>query len=158
MTYLTRWNSRSPRRVLAEFDRLFDDMLTMREQVADSPPAWNMAIDVAETEAAYVVEASVPGINPDDIEITLADNTLTITGETNVTNEHEEEKFYLRERRVGRFSRSITLPLQINADAIEANCENGVLTLTVPKAEAVKPQRIIIKSNQKVIEGENQPA
>ena len=158
MTYLTRWNARSPRRVLAEFDRLFDEMLSMREQVADMPAAWNMAVDVAETEDAYLVEASVPGIDPDNIEITFAENTLSINGETSVETEHDEEKFFLRERRVGKFARSITLPTQINADAIEAACENGVLTLTIPKAEAVKPQRIMIKNKQNVIEGEHQPA
>ncbi len=154
MTYITRWNPRSPRRILQEFDRLFDDMLTLREQAGEVSSSWDMAVDVAEQDDMYLVKASVPGINPDDIEVTVTDSVLTIKGETVAEQEVNEGAYHLRERRHGQFSRSITLPAQVNTDAIEATCQNGVLTLHIPKSEAVKPKRIVVKTDEKVIEAQ----
>jgi HSP20 family protein len=108
--------------------------------------AWNLALDVAEDADAYTVKASVPGINPDDIEITLTDNVLTIKGETKTERENKETNWHVRERRYGSFMRSVTLPATVDADKVEATNEHGVLTLRLPKAETVKPKRISIKN------------
>jgi len=112
-----------------------------------------LALDVSENDENYTVHASVPGINPDDLDISFTENTLTIKGETKDERVEEKEKWHLRERRSGSFMRSISLPTMVNAEAIDAQFDNGVLTLTLPKAEEVKPRRIAIKANgQKVVE------
>jgi HSP20 family protein len=105
----------------------------------------SLALDVAEKDDAYVVKASLPGVNSEDVDITLADNVLTIRGETKADNEIKQENYHLRERRFGAFMRSVTLPNAVDADKIEAVNENGVLTLTLPKAESVKPRKIEVK-------------
>jgi HSP20 family protein len=105
----------------------------------------SLALDVAEKDDAYVVKASLPGVNPEDVDITLTDNVLTIRGETKDDKDIKQENYHLRERRFGTFVRSVTLPNAVDADKIEALNENGVLTLTLPKAESVKPRKIEVK-------------
>ena len=137
---IVRWNPRYYRNSLMnEFDRIFEGTTNWEA------PA-SLALDVIENDEAYVVEASVPGINPDDVEITLDDDVLTIKGEVKEEKDVEEETYRLRERRYGNYGRSIRFPVAVNADDVEATYENGVLTLNVPKAEAVKPKRIAIKA------------
>lgn len=153
MTTLTRWE---PMRELADMRRNMDRMM---ERFFDEPflapagnwsrgsgSAWSLPLDVAEQEDAYVVKASVPGINPEEIEITLQDNVLTIKGETKTEKEDKQESYHVRELRYGSFMRSVTLPMSVDADKVEATNENGVLTLRIPKAEAVKPKRIAVKN------------
>ena len=110
---------------------------------------WNRsgswALDVAETEEK--VKASVPGINPDDLDITLTDNVLTIKGEIAESEELVDGQWLLQERRSGSFQRSITLSTPVDANAIEATYVDGVLNLNVPKVEEVKPKRIEVKVN-----------
>ncbi len=139
MTTLVRWNS--TRNLFNEFDRLFNAPAINGE----TPRTWGMPLDVVEHEDEYVVKASVPGIKPEDLDVSLEDNVLTIKGETANDNEVTEERYHIRERRYGSFSRSLRFPVDINAEAIAATYENGVLTLTVPKAEEVKPRQIAIK-------------
>lgn len=146
MTTLTRWE---PFREMANLSRMMDRFFD--EPLGEMPVLWrrgdgyNLALDVAEQEDKYIVKASVPGIKPEDVEITLTDNVLTIKGETKDEQETKEENYHLRERRFGSFMRSIALPNSVDADKIEAVNEHGVLTLTLPKAEAVKPKRIEVK-------------
>lgn len=143
MSTLVRWNPiRETRNLMNEFDRLFD--VPVRWQ---SPTAWGLAIDVAENENGYVVKASVPGVAPEDVEITMEDNVLTLKGELKGDETIENDKYHVRERRFGSFSRSITFPMLVNADAVEAMYDKGVLSLNIPKAEVVKPRRINIKAN-----------
>ncbi len=119
-----------------------------------NPTMWGLAVDVVENKDDFIVKASVPGINPDDLDISYADDTLTIKGEIKSDNEVKENQYHLRERRYGSFTRSISLPTKIKGDAIEASYQNGVITLRLPKAEEVKPKRIAIKvGDQKMIEG-----
>ncbi len=141
MTTLIRWNPRQ-HRLINEFDRLFETPALWQ-----TPRNWGLALDVVEKDDLYTVKASVPGLEPDDIEITLEDNTLTIKGKFEREEEDENERYHLRERRSGSFSRTINFPVLVNAEAVEANYEQGVLTLAVPKAEEVKPKRIAIKAN-----------
>lgn len=117
------------------------------------PITWDLALDVAELENEFIVKASVPGINPDDLEITYNNNVLSIKGETKADKEIAEENYHLRERRMGSFCRSISLPSTVKADAISANYDAGVLTLHLPKAEEARPKRIQITGGSNVIEG-----
>ena len=150
---LTRWDPvREMMGLRRAMDRLFDDAMV-------SSPGWDnvsrmeLALDVSESDEAYTVRASIPGVNPDDIDITYNANTLTIKGEVKEEKEVQEARYHLRERRFGSFSRSINLPSTIDASGIQANYEKGVLFLNLPKAEEAKPKRIEIKT-QKMIEGE----
>jgi HSP20 family protein len=153
MTNLTRWE---PFREMAEMRRNMDQMM---ERFFDEPffanfatrtprenGAWSLPLDLAEDAESYVVKASAPGINPDDIEITLTDNVLTIKGESKEESENKESNWHVRERRYGRFMRSIALPTPIETEKVEATNEHGVLTLRLPKAQAVKPKKIAVKT------------
>lgn len=106
-----------------------------------SVPAWAPPVDISERNDAYVLTVELPGVNVADLEIAFQDGLLTIKGERAMTRDPEEQ-FHVRERRYGLFRRSITLPLHVKADAIEASAEDGVLRVVVPKVEEVKPQRI----------------
>lgn len=138
-----------------EMDRLFDSFFEASPSTWEGQSNWGLAVDVSENDDNFVVRASIPGVNPDDIEVTLSDNTLTIKGETQSDVTSENEKYHVRERRSGGFTRTLTLPMPLKTDAIEANHENGVLTLTLPKAEEVKPRRITInpQGGRKIIQG-----
>jgi HSP20 family protein len=149
---LTRWDPfQEMLNLRRTVDRLFDNVNPDREW---QPMQWGLAVDVAENKDDFVVKASIPGINPEDLDVSYADNTLTIKGEIKSDNEYKEDQYHLRERRFGSFARSISLPTKIKGDAIDASYQNGVLTLRLPKAEEVKPKRIAIKvADQKMIEG-----
>ena len=118
----------------------------------DEPMRWALPVDVVESDDAYIVKASLPGVDPDDINITYDNHILTLTTEVRAEEEKKEERYLLRERRYGSFTRSITLPNQVDASKIDANFDAGVLTLTLPKAEEMKPRRIQIQA-RKTIEG-----
>jgi HSP20 family protein len=151
-TTLSRWE---PFRELSDMRRMMDRMFDEPFFKAVDWPrgangTYNLALDVAEQADAYVVKASTPGVNPEDVEITLNDNTLTIKGETKADTAFKDEEYHVRERRYGSFMRTITLPVTVDADKVEATHENGVLTLRLPKAEAVKPKKIAVKSTVNV--------
>ena len=141
MTKVVRWTPMNPASLLNEVDRLFE------RPYARTASEWSIALDVAETEEAYLVKATVPGINPDEMEITLEDGVLSLKGEIQQDEEVEEAKYHVRERRYGSFSRSIRFPMAVNGDAVEATYTNGVLSLSIPKAEAAKPKRIVVNAN-----------
>ena len=137
---IVRWNPQINRmRHFNEFERFFD--------MPRWAPAANLGLplDVTENEDGFVVKASVPGINPEDVEITFEEDVLTIKGEVAEESATEEENYHIRERRTGSFARSIRFPVDVNAEEVKATYENGVLTLDVPKVEEVKPKRIEIK-------------
>ena len=138
---IVRWNPNVNRmRYFNEFERLLD------RQIGWQPANdFGFAVDVIENEDGFSVKASLPGINPDDVEITIEDNVLTIKGEVAEEKEKEEENYHIRERRSGSFGRSLRFPIDVNAEAVEATYTNGVLTLNVPKVEEVKPKRIEVK-------------
>lgn len=133
-------------------ERLLDSAMTGTSTL--QPATLGLALDIAESENEYVVKASLPGINLNDLEITYINNTLTIKGEVREEQELQEARYHLRERSYGSFARSITLPAGVDSDKIEANYEAGVLTLRLPKAEEIKPKKIAIKAGDapKVIE------
>ncbi len=154
MAYITRWNPYRDMAVMRRsMDRLFDRYFNEDEEWSESV-TWGVALDVVEKENAFVVQASLPGVHPDDIDVTFNNNVLTIKGELRSEEEKEETRYHLRERRYGLFSRSITLPRGIDGENIAAEYKDGVLTLSLPKREEVKPKRIEIRSTETpMIEG-----
>jgi HSP20 family protein len=149
---------RDPFRELSQMrsamDRMFDDAFSDWGGDWSQPLSGVLPLDVVEKDNEFLVSASIPGINPDDLEITYTGNTLTIKGESKGEEEKEEGHYHLRERRYGSFARSITLPASVKADRIDASYEAGVLKLRLPKAEEAKPKRIPIKTSvPKMIEG-----
>ena len=153
MANLTRWDPfREMMSMRGSMDRLLDRFF--EEPLSEwQTTDWGLPLDLSEDEDEFVVKASVPGINPDDLEITLSGDTLTIKGEIQKEEERQEERYHLRERRYGRFTRSISLPTSVESDKIEADYSKGVLTLHLPKTEEVKPKRIPVRSGGKVLEG-----
>ena len=153
MAKIIRWNPyREMYNLVNSMDRLVDsDSVAARR----GPQRWGLALDVAESEDEYLIKASLPGINPDDVDITLDKNVLTIKGEFENEAENEDEnneiRYHLRERRFGSFCRSLNLPTTVKADAIQATFDAGVLTLSLPKAEEAKPKRIEVKSAEKLL-------
>ncbi|HEC21863.1 MAG TPA: Hsp20/alpha crystallin family protein [Chloroflexi bacterium] len=107
-----------------------------------------LAMDMYETDDALVVKAVLPGVNPDDIEINVTGDVLTIRGEIKEEEETEKRNYHYRERRFGSFSRSVALPVPVEADKAEAEFEHGILTLTLPKVEEVKPKVITVKAKK----------
>jgi HSP20 family protein len=137
-------------------DRWFDNSLlgSTGEWTQNFSP--DLAMDVVEKEDEYLVKASLPGIDPDDLDITFANGALTIRGEVKEEQENQNERYHLRERRYGSFARSISLPASVQAEAIEAHYDKGILTLRLPKSEEVRPKRIAVQSGStKVIEGKS---
>jgi HSP20 family protein len=115
---------------------------------------WLPAVDVWETEQDLVLSFDLPGIPEDKIAVELDNNTLTVSGERERTEEHSGERFYRFERRHGHFSRSVSLPAGVNEEDIQANYTDGVLEIRIPKPEEPKPRRIEVGSN-KAIEGKS---
>ena len=104
------------------------------------------AINAWTTEDEEVVTAEMPGVNPNEIEITIANEVLTISGERKAGESDEEVRYHRRERAIGKFSRSIQLSFPVTSDSVSAHYENGILTVTLPRAEADKPRKIAVKS------------
>ena len=156
MNTMIRWNPFGEMaRMRNEIDRLFEDAFNAPVGKWERNSVWGFPLDVTENDDTFTVKAAVPGINPDDLDITISDNVLTIKGETHSEETKEDEKVHLQERRLGSFMRSISLPTPVESDNVEATYDKGVLTLSIPKAEAVKPKRIAIKAGNgtTVVEG-----
>lgn len=128
-------------------DRLFEDSFVTPQRGWLAPlRAADLAMDLYETNDEVVVKATLPGIKPDEVDITITGNTLTIRGESKQENEVKEKDYIRRERHSGSFSRSVTLPDGLKSDKAEAMFEDGVLTLKVPKSEEIKPKSIKVKT------------
>lgn len=148
MNNLTRWEPfRELQTMRSMMDRFFD------EPFFSAPHLWSqrgenfsVPLDVIEEEGQYIVKASMPGITPEDVEITLTDNVLTIKGETKRESEDTQANYHVRERQYGSFMRQIALPMQIDSEHVEATHENGVLTLRLPKSESAKPKKIPVRT------------
>jgi HSP20 family protein len=129
-------------------DRMFDEsfMRPMWPRFGlEAREAGHIPLDIAEEESSVVVKASVPGIKPEELNVQLRDDVLSISGEVKEEKERKEENYHLREHRYGRFERSVTLPCPVLSDKAEAVFENGMLTLTLPKAAETQSKRISVK-------------
>jgi HSP20 family protein len=152
MTVMTSWDLFEDLRAAQE------EMLRMnagrawwpgpRYEGGTSAAAWAPAVDICERKDAYLVTAELPGVKPDDVEITFEDGLLTIQGERHSATYAAGEKAHRVERRYGAFRRSITLPSHVEADKIEASAQDGVLQVLVPKAEEVQAKHIKVRAGQ----------
>ena len=125
-------------------DRLLEDAVVMPRGGGDGQGWDGPALNVYEDGDTLVVEAQLPGLKPEDLEINVEQGVLTISGQTTAEEERKERNYLIREHRTGRFSRSLRLPATYNPDACQANFEHGVLRLSFPKSESAKPRRIQI--------------
>ena len=141
---IQRWDTFAD---IRRMDRVFSRLIDERGRTIgyDDAP-WSIPVDVTQEGDDIVVSASVPGLKPDDISVTLEDGLLTIEGEVASKSEVNESDYLLRERRVGRFRRALRLPDTADADKVQPSYANGVLTIAVPKQEAKKARRLEIKT------------
>ena len=148
MTNLARWEPFRELMSLREaMDRLFEESF-VRPRTGWMAPVEGatLAVDMYETDDSIVVKSAVPGIEPDDLDISITGDTLTIKGETQSEQEIKEENYIRRECRYGSFYRTVNIPVPVVTDKAEAEFKNGILTLTLPKAEEVKPKAIKVKA------------
>ena len=133
----------------------FRDISTLRDEMnrlftravgdgVSSGSNWTPAVDIFDAQDEVVLRAELPGLTPEDIDIEVDDNVLTLKGERRFQETVEEGRYYRLERSYGQFQRSVTLPQGVKADEISAGFDNGVLTVRVPKADEVKPRKIAV--------------
>jgi len=106
---------------------------------------WQPPVDIYEDEQSVVIKAEVPDVDQKDIEVRIENNTLTLRGERKHSSEIKKENYYRVERYFGQFQRSFSLPQSINQDKVQATCERGILTITLPKREEVNPKQISVE-------------
>ena len=148
MSNITRWQPMREMVTLRDaMDRLFDEAFTRPWGALDG---WRgiaaPSVDMFETENDVVIKASVPGLKADDVQINVTGEMLTLKGETKETTEENEKSYHMREQRYGAFERSISLPTLVTPEKAKAEFEDGILTVTLPKAEEVKPKTITVKA------------
>ncbi|HET9911637.1 MAG TPA: Hsp20/alpha crystallin family protein [Anaerolineales bacterium] len=146
MSNLTRWEPVRDMMTLREaMDRLFDDAFTRPISLRDG--GWSSpAIDMYQTDDEVVVRAALPGFKADEVQINVTGDVLVLRGEMKHEEEKKDRAWHIREQRWGSFERSIALPTDVKADKAVADFENGILTVTLPKAEEVKPKTITVKA------------
>jgi HSP20 family protein len=145
MANLIRWDPlREVSEVRSLMDRAFDDFFSR------SPITYNgigsIDVNMLQTDKDVIVKASIPGVKLEDINITISGDTLTLRGEMKDDQEYKDANYHIREMRQGNFSRTMTLPVKVDSDKAKAEFENGILCLTMPKTEEVKPKTITIKA------------
>jgi HSP20 family protein len=147
MTTMMRWDpfqdQRSAQEEMAQMAQMSPMLaralgLLGQQQGSDRATAWAPALDISERKDAYLVTVELPGVEADDLEITLEDGLLTIQGERHFAHDSSEQQFHRVERRYGAFRRAITLPAQVQAEQVEASFDNGVLQIVEPKLEEAK--------------------
>lgn len=126
-----------------QMNRMFNEFFGDRQNTL-AEGSWTPSVDVSETDAAIVVRAELPGLSQDDIELNLQDNVLTLKGEKKQERKDEQENYHRTECCFGSFSRSFSLPATVKQEDIQAKFKDGVLEITLPKAEEAKPQKIAI--------------
>ncbi|HXY23144.1 MAG TPA: Hsp20/alpha crystallin family protein [Candidatus Acidoferrum sp.] len=142
MRTIARWEPfRGVTTLQDQINRLFNETFE-RKGEESSLSAWAPAVDIYETEQELVVKADLPDVDPKDLDIRVENNLLTIRGERKFEKKVSEENYLRVERSYGSFARSFTLANTVNSEAIKADYQNGVLTLTIPKREEAKPKQI----------------
>ncbi len=156
MTNLTRWPPFGDMRTT--MDRLFDEGFSRPWRVIPRSieTETTFPIEISETDEALEVKASLPGVKPEEVEVTVANDVLTIKAAHEEKTEEKKKKkkdFYRREIRYGSFHRALSLPVSVDADKAEAKFDNGILQLSLPKAEALRPKQIKVESGPEVVNG-----
>lgn len=142
MTYPTR-----PYNALNELYRELSRVFDTREPAAMSANHWTPHVDITESETAYNVVADLPGVKPEEVEVSLHNNVLTIRGERDTDETSEDGEYKRRERFRGTFFRQFTLPEQTDEDAISAKANHGVLEIEIPKGTKAKPVNIKVNES-----------
>lgn len=153
---LVRWEPfRDTMSLRTAMDRLFEDSFVhpSRFWLEQGSGELSLDLDIYQTDEDVVVKAAIPGIKPEEVDISLTGDMLVMKGEHKEEQEVKEEDYLRKERRYGAFNRSIQIPVPVKSDKAEAVFENGVLTLTLPKAEEVKSKQIKVKA-KKMIESD----
>ena len=150
---------RELRSLQQDVNRLFSSSFDRNQGPGTMSGAWNPSVDIFENKDSIVLEAELPGMSPDDVNISIENNVLTLHGERKFEKKDEGDNFHRVERSYGAFTRSFTLPPTVSSENVEAVFENGMLHLTLAKREEAKPRRIEIKPTsgtpqQKTIEAE----
>jgi HSP20 family protein len=141
---IARWNPFGELTNLqSRMDRLLDDML---EPNSDEAPTYRLPIDVAETDNSYVIKAPVPGFRPEDVEVTVTADVLSIKATRKEEKTDKQGNYLRREMALGNLERHIVLPADARAEKVNASFNNGVLTVEVARAPKPKPQRIEVKA------------
>jgi HSP20 family protein len=168
MATMTRWDPfqdrRSAQDEMAQLSPMLAHALGLHAQQGSGragTAAWAPALDISERKDAYLVTVELPGVEAEDLEVTLEDGLLTIQGERYFAHDSSEQQFHRVERRYGAFRRSITLPAHVMADGIQATVDNGVLEILVPKTEEATPKRIQVRQGRTAMpaasSGEDRP-
>ena len=146
MSNLIRWEPAREMMTLREaMDRLFDDAFTRPLSMAGN--SWSVpAVDMYQTDNEIVVKAALPGIKAEEVQINITGDVLTLKGEVKQSEEVKEKAYHIHEQRWGAFERTLILPANVVADKAKADFENGILSITLPKAEEAKPKTITIKT------------
>ena len=145
--------------IQSEMNRLFNSLFDtpVRASTGDTARRWIPAMDLVESEDNYVLHADLPGLSEQDINIELESGVLTISGERRSEQRQEKNGYRRIERAYGNFSRSLTLPDGVNADAVEASFDKGVLEVRIPKPEQIKPRKVSISvgsgARDQIVEG-----
>src|SRR5262245_34424200 len=134
-------------------DRLFEDSFVRGSTVSGEH---QLALDVRTSGDEFVVEAALPGVKPEDVEISVLGDTLTINAAHRDEHSRDDESYTYREIRRGSFTRTVTLPAQVKTEAATATFDNGLLTLRIPKAEEAKPRQIPISSGRSITAADDQ--
>jgi HSP20 family protein len=147
---IVRWEPFSDLMTLRDaMDKLFEESVVRPRGWLAPTGAAELAVDVYETENDLVVTAAVPGVKPEELEVTVTGDALSISGETKSETTSEKANFYRQERHYGAFSRTVALPMPVQVDKAEAKFKDGVLTLVLPKSEATRPRSIKINAETK---------
>ena len=146
MADLIRWEPMGITSLRHAMDRLFEDSFVRPSGLLPALRAEAPAVDMYQTDKDVVVKASLPGMKAEDVDISVTGDMLTLKGEYREEQEVNEEKYFRKEMRFGSFVRSLEIPVPVKVDKAEAVFEDGVLTLTMPKIEAVKPRQVKVKS------------
>ena len=151
MRTMNRWEpSRGATTLQEQLNRVFGNVLERAGDESNLTP-WAPAVDIFETEHELVVKADLPDVDPQDLDIHVENNILTIRGERKFENQEKEENYLRIERAYGSFSRTFSLANTVNSDAIKADYKNGVLTLSIPKREEAKPKQIKVNVGAPVL-------
>ncbi len=155
MTTMMRWDPfqdlRSAQDEMTQMSPMLAHALGLHAQQQGSATVWAPALDISERKDAYLVTVELPGVEADDLDITMEDGLLTIQDERHFAHDSSEQQFHRVERRYGAFRRSITLPAHVMADGIQASADNGVLQILVPKMEEATPKRIQVRPGRATI-------
>lgn len=141
---MSRWDSfRELVNLRDEMDRFFNTFFN--KQLESTEGFWAPVIDIEEDNEYFIVKAELPGIKKEDIKISVRGNLLSITGGRKQESEIKNKTFHRIERSYGKFMRKITLPSEVNADKVQAKYKDGILTITLPKPESMKPKEITVE-------------